>query len=484
MEITSHAKQIELHPHLTATKEEAERLCNYLNQHYPNLALTEQLRHFSEDLTSDNWPKIVDPYKKISNKIVIGPPVNSVIRKNQERDIIQSLRNRNNVYIRGYWRTGKSTMLESLQDHFPGSNMCTEFNCKTAEEAKRLLADVIGFAIYQAEHPDLINPDRPSTEDKKNWQEKDFEELDQLQQKILRESDDPVEYYNRYLAEKNIIGLLCIDEVRATMDKPEVFNYVASLDRPFSHLRLAFVLHRTRRGEKDLMSRFKSGKTFCIGSITEEDLDTLLDNYNKDHLVEFTLEAKKALIYYAGTAPYAFNHLVSVIFDQIYQTSNFKEHRYDDDKTIVLEKLKLTITEEDVEAAACRLIDEEVIMFDSTGMRNGIKTNSERIIDSALNDHEQEVVYLLSVRTIDLAEVQSSFSPEKQQALQSLVDYGLVAFDDKKFLYQLNGEILRTIIEKAAEEDLESALCRNSHLDSSFRQRVATLLGQNLYSLR
>ncbi|MBU0667703.1 hypothetical protein KJ951_01195 [Patescibacteria group bacterium] len=438
----SDSKKVDLHPHLSVTVEEADRLAAYLNKHYPQLPLQDQLAQFSEDMVNYNHER-PNPYQKIQSNITIGPQVvNSKIRKAQESEIMHTLEHGHNVYIRGYWRAGKSTMVQSIKENLPETtiNIGNIFG-KTEAEVKKELAYEIAQTISGAENSDE----------------------DELEQEILR-AQDPVDYYNEYLKRKRSMGVICIDEVIGIVDKPEVLAYIGSLDQRgrYSNLRMVFVLHRTEKYEEELMKHFTAGVPFNIGSVPERDTDTLREHYNPDQLIKFTPEAKKSLLHYSGTSPFAFNILIYWLCEQM--GNDFNEYHYKDDKTPALGKLKLTITEDDVKAAvkAC---------YNGTG-NVGLYGNNQRILNTGLNAHEQEVIYSLSLGPISFHE-KDEFSPEKQQALYSLIKYGLVVADPENELYKINGEILRTIVENAAMREIYEG---DDPGKNSFRKRVMAII--------
>jgi len=441
---------INLHPELQLTPEEAIRLKAYLRKHYPKMSFERKLQRFIQDLAVIKMGINVNPYHNVINNI----PRVDVVRKEQEEEILNAMSEGSNIYVRGYWRTGKSTIVDNISRQFPYSNASIVIPSTSSklEEAKESIAKAMAHKIFVEKFPE---------KDHGGYKEGDFEKVRIIETEILQ-SGCPVEFYNRHLAAQGKQGMISFDEVLGTIDSDEVTNYIAGLDRPFSNLRVVFVLHRTRRYEKKLMSHYTTGKTFEIGGVSRADLEKLFDRYSRDGLIEFTPEAKALLFEYSGTIPYFFNHLITMLFLELDHKLMSVRHERDYKPEKILSALQLTITADDVRQLGEKNAKEFQFSSANHYQDNHIMSTTQRYLDFGLSEIEQEIVSLLSTGPLTFTEVQNKYGQpgrgEYLEGLQSLVKYGFAVCDEAKKHYRINGLIMQGNTAKAAMGAIERSI--------------------------
>lgn len=336
------------------------------------------------------------------------PVCDSAVRIDQEKEILEKIQKGAPVLIRGNWRVGKTSMINSLKKHFENSLFIDTATDANKEESlddfkKRFGAYAVAELFEKMETK------------KANSTAEDEEEI---RRRIKDSKKTPFEYLNDYLSEKNEKVFLSLDEVVGFIEEPEKLKYLASL-KDFSQIQIAVVLHRIASSEKMFKDIFSGYETNFIRSLTLEETKQLIHRPLEDAPINFTNEAVLKIFEFTGGRPMEINNFCRTLMDMV------SEHK----------KYKLVYTAEDIEDIA-----KKEIMSPGSFLDRAVN-NYKRIYQS-LNEEEREIIDRLAGKN------EISFSEIDENKIQPMIDLTLVIKDDKEKTYHINGEFFRQVIGK------------------------------------
>ena len=264
--------------------------------------------------------------------------VDSIVRRDQELEITEELRDGKPVLIRGTWRIGKSSMLLSLANHKFGkenSLFVTATDERIAKDATEY--DFINHFGKGKISNFIAGKKLPAKEsDNLEGYGKRLDRQNEIGRLISESGKDPFEYLNDFLAERNETVFLAVDEAANLGEHPaEFLEYLASL-KNFSQLRIAVVLHRLAEFDEVFPKIFEGYKTHFMRALSIEETGDLIRRPLEGTPINFDDEAVQKIFEFTGGRPMEIHNVCHALMDQLSKLKSYKiTYRADDIEKII-----------------------------------------------------------------------------------------------------------------------------------------------------
>lgn len=283
------------------------------------LILFDEVFGIKKERNAEDKKRIENYFTNIAKKYEQSMPIpDSIVRLDQETDITQTLREGRPVLIRGNWRVGKTSMVESLATHqFGRENSLSidtqveiaSYEGESFENFKRSFGvRKIAEFLVEREH------DGEKLEDI-------FEREDEVKKQIKESQKSPFEFLNDYLKQREEKLFLSLDEVVGLANQPKKLKYLADL-KDLSNIRLAVVLHRLAFSENSFKKIFDGYETHFVRSLTLEEVGKLVRKPLEGTQITFTDDAVERIFEFSGGRPMEINNVCHTLMDKYSEDQN------------------------------------------------------------------------------------------------------------------------------------------------------------------
>jgi len=243
----------------------------------------------------DKEEKMVEFFDKVADGYEATNPVDdSIVRLDQEEALLESLRAKVPILVRGYYHVGKTSMAKTIvRRHYQNDVYLTgtgEIKAPFEEFKKTFGIRQVRQYILERERPEIMD-----------------EQIRQAEREIEKRIDEsdlsPLGYLDRYLGQRGEQALLVLDEVMhivGTRDR-EKLNYLASL-RELANLDLIIILHRSAEDEELLGETFAGFETYYPRALTFEEVNLLVHRPLEGTPIRFTPGAIREVLAFTGGA--------------------------------------------------------------------------------------------------------------------------------------------------------------------------------------
>ncbi len=336
------------------------------------------------------------------------PIHDSIVRLDQEAAIAQTLEDNTPVLVRGVWRMGKTSMIESLNTH------------RSSEKGHSLVIDAQGE--YKVSRTTPIDEFRRQFGARTVSHFLSSLDADRSYQPETA-TQSPFEFLNSVLQQREEILYLSIDEVIKYYEDPAKLHYIASLAQ-LSNIRLSVVLHRIAPIEDVATEAFGDFETYYVRALSLDEVALLVRRPLEGTHVTFTNEAIQRIFEFTGGRPIEVNHLCRNLL-----IPSFRSVRP-----------TFTYDAADIDQFTQR----SLYALYEAGIQNP-QDNAKHVYASALSKQEQDLIAQIATSTspgVPASEVDKS-------AVQPLIDITYVKETkqpDGTVTYQINGELLHSVL--------------------------------------
>ncbi|OGI60641.1 hypothetical protein A2641_01930 [Candidatus Nomurabacteria bacterium RIFCSPHIGHO2_01_FULL_37_25] len=352
----------------------------------------------AQELTKDDY------FRGVARKYEQTRPIkDSIVRLDQEAKIVETLRADKPVLIRGNWRMGKTSMMESLQTH--------QFGLKNS-----IVADVMMENPYSAKSLKNFQKQFGLNAVVEFIAKREFKKKDELRKQITKSRKFPFEFLNDYLIEHGEKVFLSLDEVIFFAEELEKLKYLANL-KSLSNIQITLVLHRVAYYESSFKEIFEEYETHFVRALTLEEVETLVRKPLEGTRITFTDDAIQRIFEFTGGRPMEINNVCWALMGS-------SEHK----------NYKFTYSAEDIDALTRKETWELGEPF-----RIAI-VNYKNIYTSSMNNEEQAIIdKLIEKGEVPVSEIEAV-------KVQPLIDTTFVTRDFAKGAYRINGELFKRVV--------------------------------------
>lgn len=338
-----------------------------------------------------------------------APIADSIVRGEQEENIFRDLEDGRSVLVRGYWRTGKTSMLFSLKSHKYSD--CEDLFIDASADYKSRKCDIEQFKNRFGIHH--VARLLTSCE----YQGDDHHERNAIEtskkEEIMQSGKTPFEYLNDYMFARGSVALVEIDEAIGFADDEEKMSHLASLSR-YPALRVLIVLHRISKHEEMIERIFGGFKTHFITPISSEESATLITKPVENTQVKFTDDAIDELHRFTGGRPMEIQNVCNALMDPMSEVAKYQAI-YD--------------------ASDIQAVTKD---WDHYEFFEVARDTYRRILEYALSEEERKIIEKLAeVGSMQIDEVVD------MEAMDNLGRSGLLQVSEDKLSVSVKGELLR-----------------------------------------
>lgn len=359
-------------------------------------------------------------FKNVADKYEQTRPVSdSIVRLDQEAEIVKQLRENTPVLIRGIPRTGKTSMGRSIKTHYFGRENSIFIDVVTQESAGSSKSPE-NFKKHFGEH--AITRFIAERELPKAELEDIFNRKDEIIKLIEKSQKSPFEFLNNYLLQKGEKIFLFLDEAIGLAEQQKKMEHLAGL-KDLSQVQLAIVLHRFASLEDSFKEIFEGYKTHFVRSLTIEEVGALVRKPLEGTEITFTGDAIQRIFEFTGGRPMEINNLCWALMHPISKDKNYK----------------FTYRAKDIDELTSKEVWELKKSFSVA-----IDTYN-RAYDVSMSNEERAIIDKL------IKEGEVPVSEINVDTVQPLIDTTLVTKDESKEIYRINGVLFEKVISERLE---------------------------------
>ena len=342
-------------------------------------------------------------------KEVAGKYWENEITTEQQKAIEEKIKEGKPILIRGFYRTGKSIMVERLRKEFNGRGFLVDGISYTSLIGK----EINDFQKHFGE-TDVIKFVAENEYDSGAGEKKEM-----IRERMEKSNQAPFDFLNSYSYQKNEKLLLFIDEILDFKNYPEKLKHIANL-KNLSNLQPVIILQTLPDGNPP-ENLFAGYETYYMKPFSIEETRTLVNQPLKGEPVSFDESAIRTIFKFTGGWPIEINRMCYELFELFQENGN----------------LKSVYNSSDVEQLVGSL---EKSIEDGIG---DLKTYSH-IIDNyrtlcrLMNDSQRQMIDdLIGKGEVPVSEIDSNL-------VQQLVDLSVVITDGR--VYRVNGELFKQVV--------------------------------------